>query len=61
LLSVGALCKLFTVSVALTLALTSTAFADHVTNRVDTSPDAALENAALNEGATQTVAFKVVA
>ena len=29
------------------------------TNRVDTSPDAALENVTLNEGATQSVAFRV--
>jgi Bacterial Ig domain len=56
----GALCKVFALSVVLTLALVSAAFADQVTNRVDTSPDAALENVTLNEGAAHTVAFRVL-
>ena len=56
----GALCKVFAFSVTLTLAMASAAFADQVTNRIDTPPDAALESLALDEGATQTVAFRVV-
>jgi hypothetical protein len=55
----GSLCKVFAFSVVLTLALASAAFADEVTNRIDNSPDVALENITLNEGATQTVAFTV--
>jgi hypothetical protein len=51
--------KVFALSVVLTLALASAALADEVTNRIDNSPDVALENITLNEGATQTVAFRV--
>ena len=54
-----ALRRVFALSVVLTIALASAALADEVTNRIDNSPDAALENITLNEGATQTVAFRV--
>jgi hypothetical protein len=54
-----ALLRVFALSVVLTFALASAALADEVTNRIDNSPDAALENITLNEGATLTVAFRV--
>lgn len=59
--TVKALGKVFALSMVLTLALASAALADQLTNEIDSSPDAALENMTLNEGESQTVAFSVAA
>ena len=61
LLSVGALCKVFALSVAMTLALASAALADPVTNLLDNSPDAAKESVTVDEGQTTSVPLRVVA
>src|SRR3712207_1008662 len=59
-LTVRALYKVLAFSIALTLAWASVALADDLTNRIDGTPDATLENISLNEGATQSVAFRVL-
>src|SRR5918998_5563308 len=60
-LATRGLYKVFVLSAVLTLALASAALADSVSNRIDTTADVAHENITLNEGATQTVAFRVMA
>jgi hypothetical protein len=59
-LAVRALSKVLALSVVLTLALASAALADEVTNRIDTVPDPSLEGVGVNEGATQSVTFRVI-
>ena len=56
---IGILCKLFVLSMVLTFVLASAAFADQVTNGIDTTRDSALENVTLGQGESQTVAFMV--
>jgi len=59
-MSIGAVYKAFALSVVLTLALASAAFADQVSSRIDTTIDDTPETITLNEGDTQNVLFRAV-
>jgi hypothetical protein len=61
----GVLCKVLALSTVLTLGMASAAFADQVTNLVDSSPDTPiagflLENITLDEGQTGNVPFRLL-
>lgn len=53
--------KIFALSVALTLAYASAAFADTVTNLLDNTPGSQAEEIRINEGETRNVPFRVLA